>query len=188
MIAASSGSPAGFASAGPIQLNLAFFPDWRHIRHAREVVFNLVLAVVGDPAFAERCGMCASELLENAVKYAVPQSEIDVRVELRTDSMRLRIEVENEATPDNAAALQRMLDKLTGGEPMDAYLELLREVAEREGLGSHVGLGRVRAEGRAEMAFGGIHDNRVRLTAVVPRTVPPAPPAPDSREGKRRAR
>ena len=150
------------------RLTLALLPDWRHIRPMRDYVGGLVLSFSSSRDFADRCAMCASELLENAVKYSIEATEIRLVLDLDFDQQRVRICVENSAQEERIVELAKVLDQVNAGNPFDSYILMLSQAANREGVVSQVGLGRVRAEGNACLQFDRLVDNTVRMTADIP--------------------
>lgn len=150
------------------RLTLTLLPDWRHVRPLRDYVGGVVLSFSKPRDFADRCAMCASELLENAVKYAIDGTEIRMIVDLDLEQRRVRICVENRAQEARIAELLNVLEQVNAGSPFDTYIQMLSQAASREGAVSQVGLGRVRAEGNAWIQCDRPTNDIVRMVVDVP--------------------
>jgi hypothetical protein len=166
--------PQGFGhdrriqEAPVLRLNLAIPPDWRHVRQLRDYINGVMQSFGKTHDFADRCAMCASELLENAVKYSYPDSEISARVEVEFAESIMRAVVENHAPPERIDDLVQVIEKVNRGGPFDSYVLLLTEAAYKEASTSQVGLGRVRAEGNAWLRCERLAHDRVRMMVGVP--------------------
>lgn len=172
------------ASMSAARISLALLPDWRHVRPLRDYVSGLALAFAKPRDFADRCAMCTSELLENAVKYALAGTEIHVTVEMDVEDGVMQICVQNQASPERIEDLQQVLQMVNSGGPFDSYILLLSQAAAKEGSTSKVGLGRVRAEGSAWICYDHPSPGTVRVTVRVPerRTGQANSDAPRSRD------
>jgi len=163
------GSSGQRTQAAPVlRLNLSIPPDWRHVRQLRDYINGVMQSFGKTHDFADRCSMCASELLENAVKYAYPDTAIVTRLEVDFAELTMQAEVENFAPPERLDDLERVIEKVNRGGPFDSYVLLLTETAYKDASTSQVGLGRVRAEGNAWLRCDRLAPNRVRMTVGVP--------------------
>lgn len=151
-----------------LRLNLSIPPDWRHVRQLRDYVNGVMQSFGKTHDFADRCAMCASELLENAVKYAYPDTSITAVLEVEFAESMMQAVVENQAPPERIDDLERVIEKVNRGGPFDSYVLLLTEAAYKEASTSQVGLGRVRAEGNAWLRCDRLAPDRVRMTVGVP--------------------
>ncbi|MBI3184760.1 MAG: ATP-binding protein [Myxococcales bacterium] len=172
------------------EMQLVMPADWQHIRQIREFLYNSVLSFGKARDFADRCAMCASELLENAVKYSVPDSEISVSVRIDFSRSAMTVAVENQTEPEQAAELERIFEQVSLANPLESYVVRLRQAGDRDDSSSQLGLGRIRAEGQGWIRCELVAADRVRMTVGVPekRSIPGAalgggkrysdPPAP----------
>jgi hypothetical protein len=172
--AGSSAAPTGFGhdrrtqETPVLRLNLSIPPDWRHVRQLRDYINGVMQSFGKTHDFADRCAMCASELLENAVKYSYPESEIVARVDVEFAESMMHAVVENHAPPERLDDLEQVIEKVNRGGPFDSYVLLLTEAAYKEASTSQVGLGRVRAEGNAWLRCERLAPDRVRMRVGVP--------------------
>jgi len=170
--ARSLGAPVGLRlrmqDTPMLRLTLNLPPDWRHVRQLRDYIHGVLQSFGKTRDFSERCAMCASELLENAVKYAYPDTMLQLRVDLDFTAPSMQVVVENLAPPERIDELERVLEKVNRGGPFDSYVLLLTETAYKDASTSQVGLGRVRAEGNAWLRCERLAANHVRMTVGVP--------------------
>ena len=96
--------------------------------------------------------MAASELLENAVKYAEGE-ETRVRVSLSSNSSEVSISVSNKANKEAIDALRAIWGSVMTGDPLEAYLKMMREAATRSDGKSQLGLVRIRYETGGAMSL-----------------------------------
>ena len=131
-------------------IELRFGPRWKYIAVVRAFIQNFLVVSFSDDARADKIAMAASELLENAVKYANGE-ETRIRVALSGKSGDIDIAVSNKATPEAAAALSAMWKSVMTGDPLEAYVARMREAATRSDGKSQLGLVRIRYETGADM-------------------------------------
>ncbi len=132
-------------------MEIRFKPEYRCVNHARLLINSFVLLVFDDRTLAGRVAMTGAELIENSIKRST--SPIAV-LRLKVDSApraRVRLETENEATAENVRELQRVMDQVTQGTPMDAYTRALSVIPEKDASAAHLGLARIRYEGRMNL-------------------------------------
>jgi hypothetical protein len=126
-------------------IELKFGPRWKYIAVARAFIQNFIAVSFSDDTRADKIAMAASELLENAVKYAIGE-ETRVRVGLKADTGDVDIEVSNQASPEAIAGLKAVWGSVMDGDPLAAYLQMMREAATRSDGKSQLGLVRIRYE------------------------------------------
>lgn len=153
---------SGASPSKSSSMEFEFAPDWRYLRQLRVLVGQFVTVGTDDADLAARVSMAATELTENAVKYAASNSSV-IRLRLGPAG-QVRIESENEASAERIAELVRLMEQIQQGDPMDAYARALLAAAEGEDMASKVGLARIRCEGRLELSCE-IKDRRVRVVA-----------------------
>ncbi|MBN2509398.1 MAG: hypothetical protein JXB03_03940 [Spirochaetales bacterium] len=144
-------------------IELKFSPHWNYISAARSFLQNFLAISTGDQTRADRIAMSASELLENAVKYSV-NSETYMYVGVDHESRSVSITVTNESTPESIQALKAIFDKVTKGDPLEAYVSQMKEAATRSDGKSQLGLVRIRYEAGAELSMRIEQDTRVSIT------------------------
>lgn len=120
---------------------------WHWIERVRELVAQ-ALADESDE-LREASVMVASELAENLVKYGRGVGGVEsgqVRIEVTPTAVT--IVSKNGAPPDRAAQVQAVIDRMSGGDVSQLYLERLTEMASRPGESeSELGLLRIGFEG-----------------------------------------
>jgi two-component sensor histidine kinase len=128
-------------------------PLVRMITSARRFVEELYEPLVGPDA-ASRMAMVAHELMENMAKYAhIGPVQLEVEYTPRGEAAQLRIAATNPATPDQLAALERVVCEVsTATDPRAMYLAFMKSSVARSA-GSGLGLARIRAEGEMQVRF-----------------------------------
>jgi hypothetical protein len=96
--------------------------------------------------------MAASELLENAVKYASDEGT-KICVEHLKDENKLSLVVENFTYQENIAILRSEIDKINSGDRTEVYLKKMQEAALRTDGGSQLVLARIRYESNANISM-----------------------------------
>ncbi len=127
-------------------IKLAFGPRWKYIAVVRGFIQNFLAVSLADNAKADKIAMAASELLENAVKYA-SEEETKVQMALFPDGEKaMAIAVSNKATPESIAYVKKLFERVMEGDPLEAYVAMMREAAVRSDGKSQLGLVRIRYE------------------------------------------
>jgi hypothetical protein len=126
-------------------IELKFGPRWKYIAVVRAFIQNFLAVSFADDARADKVAMAASELLENAVKYAIGE-ETRVKVGLSAKDGDVDISVSNKASPEAIAGLKAVWDAVMAGDPLAAYIQMMREAATRSDGKSQLGLVRIRYE------------------------------------------
>ncbi len=145
-------------------IEMVFGPLWTYISSVRSFLQNFLSITLTDNKWAEVISTAASELVENAVKYS---SEDGVKISIEHDDERrtLCLTVENYANTDNLKVLTSEVEKINTGEPEEAYLKKMQEVALRTDGGSQLGLARIRYESDAEISIN-VDGNLVKVTVL----------------------
>lgn len=134
-------------------IQLSFGPRWKYIAVVRAFVQNFLAVSLLDDAKADKIAMAASELLENAVKYASGE-ETKVGMSVHpTHGKIMSISVSNKAAPEAIANVRAMFDKIMSGDPLEAYVNQMREAATRQDGKSQLGLVRIRYETGCRMSL-----------------------------------
>ncbi len=133
-------------------IELKFGPRWKYIAVVRSFIQNFLAVSLLETTKADQIAMAASELLENAVKYAAGE-DIQIHVNFYSDNEKIHIAVSNTATPEAIEGLKSMFNKISQGNPLDAYMSQMREAAVRKDGKSQLGLARIRYETGLEMGL-----------------------------------
>jgi hypothetical protein len=131
-------------------IELKFGPRWKYIAVVRAFIQNFLVIGFPDDARADKIAMAASELLENAVKYACGE-ETRIKVGLSSKNGDVDISVSNKASPQAIAGLQATWSTVMTGDPQAAYINMMREAATRTDGKSQLGLVRIRYETGGDM-------------------------------------
>ena len=126
-------------------IELKFGPRWKYIACVRGFIQNFLAISIVDQAKADKIAMAASELLENAVKYA-SRDDTHIVIKVAPATEKISIAVENSATPESIATLQEVYEKVHAGDPLQMYIAQMKEAAIRSDGKSHLGLARIRYE------------------------------------------
>jgi hypothetical protein len=156
---------------GELRLELVLAHDWERIDQVREAVGRCALAVFADEDVKDALSMVAAELLENAMKYGSPQS--DVRLAMSEQGGEISVVVRNaidERSP-HIRHLRERVEWLHGySDPAVAYAEALSEIYSQGALAdSGLGLVRIAYEGGCRIDCDLSQAGQVIVTAHRPR-------------------
>ena len=144
-------------------VELRFGPRWTYISSVRKFVANFFMIGLSDKERAEQISMAASELLENAVKYA-SEEEGYLKITIAKANNQVDVCVKNKAETHHINTLRRELALIHSGPPEQVYLRKMEEAAMTEGQ-SRLGLARIRYEAAAELRLE-VHDGEVAIHAI----------------------
>lgn len=130
-------------------LELRLEPRWPYIACVRKFIAGFFLIGLSDKERAEQISMAASELLENAIKYA-SEDDTRLRLEIRRQGNEIIMKVENPADPPQINVLRREFALINAGDPEEIYLRRMEEAAKTGGQ-SRLGLIRIRFEAGARL-------------------------------------
>lgn len=133
-------------------IELVFGPRWTYIAAVRSFLQSFLAIALTDCKKADVISMAASELLENAVKYASEEGT-KVTVEHKPEENKLYLSVENFSNAANSKVLKDEIERINSGDPEKVYLMKMAEAATRTDGGSQLGLARIRYESNAEINF-----------------------------------
>lgn len=145
-------------------IEMIFGPRWTYIATVRTFLQNFLSITLTDNKWADVISMAASELLENAVKYASEEGT-KISVEHNKDENKLYLIVENFSSPENYKVLSGEIEKINKGDPQEVYLQKMQEAALRTDGGSQLGLARIRYESNASIGIT-VEDDLVRVTVI----------------------
>ena len=130
-------------------VELRFGPRWTYISCVRKFVASFFMIGLADKSRAEQISLAASELLENAVKYA-SEEETSLRVSIAKSPAEVDVCVSNAVEPHQLNVLRREFALATAGDPEKTYLKRMEEAAKSEGT-NRLGLVRIRYEAGARL-------------------------------------
>lgn len=146
-------------------VELRFGPRWTYISTVRKFVASFFMIGLADKERAEQISMAASELLENAVKYASDE-ESYLKISIAKQTSVVDVCVKNRAEPHHINTLRRELALIQAGNPESVYLKKMESAAMTEGQ-SRLGLIRILYEANAKLRLE-VHDNEVAIHAIFP--------------------
>src|SRR5262245_37183932 len=154
------------------ELRLALPAVWERIDPVREAVRKLV-GVFADEELQDALSMVSAELLENAVKYGKPSS--DIRLSVGVSSGSIVIEATNAVEPGSAHvhSLEERVRWLQAfDDPLEAYTAALERVYTGDAAGgSGLGIVRIAYEGGCRVRCDTSEPSRVTVTARSRRTL-----------------
>ncbi|HNZ26033.1 MAG TPA: hypothetical protein PK385_01195 [Spirochaetota bacterium] len=145
-------------------IEMIFGPRWTYIATVRTFLQNFLSITLADNKWADVISMAASELLENAVKYASDEGT-KISVEHKKDENKLFLHVENFSSKENIKILLSEVEQINSGEPQEVYLMKMQEAALRTDGGSQLGLARIRYESDAFIKVD-VDNDLVKVTVV----------------------
>ncbi len=144
-------------------VEMRFGPRWTYISCVRKFVASFFMIGLADKERAEQISMAASELLENAVKYA-SEEEGYLKICIAKSTNEVDVCVKNRAEAHHINTLRRELALIHAGEPEKMYLKKMEEAAMTEGQ-SRLGLARILYEAGARLRLD-VSDGEVSIHAI----------------------
>jgi len=144
-------------------VEMRFGPRWTYISCVRKFVASFFMIGLSDKERAEQISMAASELLENAVKYA-SEEEGYLKISIAKSTNEVDVCVKNKAEQAHINTLRRELALIGAGVPEQVYLNKMEEAAMTEGQ-SRLGLIRIVYEAGARLKLD-VDDGEVSLHAI----------------------
>src|SRR5436305_5585465 len=144
-------------------VEMRFGPRWTYISCVRKFVASFFMIGLADKERAEQISMAASELLENAVKYASDE-ESYLKISIAKQSSVVDVCVKNRAEPHHINTLRRELALIQAGQPEAVYLKKMEEAAMTEGQ-SRLGLIRILFEAGARLRLD-VNDGEVSIHGI----------------------
>jgi hypothetical protein len=146
-------------------VEMRFGPRWTYISCVRKFVASFFMIGLSDKERAEQISMAASELLENAVKYA-SEDDSYLKISIAKQLNEVDVCVKNKAEPHHINTLRRELAMIQAGQPEQVYLKKMQEAAMTEGQ-SRLGLIRILYEAGAKLRLE-VKDDEVAIHAIFP--------------------
>ena len=129
-------------------IEIIFGPRWTYIATVRSFLQSFLSITLVDNKWADVISMSASELLENAVKYASEEGT-KIQIEHRKEENKLYLHVENFSVSEDIEMLKKEIEIINEGDPQEMYLKKMQEAAFRTDGKSQLGLARIRYESNA---------------------------------------
>ncbi len=143
-------------------IKLKFGPRWKYIACARAFIQNFLAISIEDKVKADKIAMAASELLENAVKYANSDTT-NIFVNVDPHDEKIKVEVKNIASDQKIKELNEIFNKLKEGTTLEVYVAMMKAAAIRQDGKSQLGLARIQYETGGELKLN-IDGNNVTLS------------------------
>ena len=147
-------------------IELEFGPRWKYIACVRGFIQNFLAISIVDQTKADKIAMAASELLENAVKYA-SKDETHIHINVSPETELISISVENTASKESINTLFKVFKKISKGDALQTYVAQMKEAALRNDGNSYLGLARVRFETGGDLKVNIVKDNLVRVSITI---------------------
>ncbi len=126
-------------------LEFIFGPRWTYISAVRKFLQQFLLVTLEHSKWADLISISASELLENAIKYA-SEDGTKVKIIYLKEQKFLTLYVENFSNEENISVLKKEVEKVMQGSAEKMYLNKMMEAAMRSDGGSQLGFARIRYE------------------------------------------
>jgi hypothetical protein len=126
-------------------IEVIFGPRWTYISTVRIFFQNFLSITLANNRWASVISTAASELLENAVKYASAEGT-KISMEYIQDENLLNLSVENFSAKENINILLEQLEEVTSSDPHSVYLKKIQDAALNANESTHLGLARIRFE------------------------------------------
>jgi hypothetical protein len=146
-------------------IELKFGPRWKYIACVRGFIQNFLAISIVDQSKADKIAMAASELLENAVKYA-SRDDTHIVIKVSPATEQIKILVVNTAKQESIKTLLSIYEKISEGDPLQVYVTQMKEAAVRSDGKSHLGLARIRYETGGDLNVT-VEKNEVQVSIAI---------------------
>ena len=147
-------------------VDITFGPRWKYIAVTRNYVQSFIAIGLAGQSKADKIAMAVSELLENAVKYSAGE-ETRVRLEVKPANKKIIVAVSNKTDPAREDELRKIYARVNEGDPLQTFIEMMREATLRTDGKSQLGLARIRHELGADIGLEISEDHFVTITLDV---------------------
>jgi hypothetical protein len=150
-------------------LDLELRPDWANIDRANQAIGLLALGIYADPDLKDVIAMVSTELLENALKHAVPDT--GVRLSIHDERVRIVIAVTNAVLePTQVQKLEAHVEWLHSfTDARAAYIAAIEQAVARPASSSGLGICRIAYEGGCGIACDNSEPGRLTVRASLDR-------------------
>ena len=139
-------------------------PRVRLIASTRTLVADLCEQLLEDADATSRVAMAAHELMENVAKYSSGgEGSVEVELSQRDGENFVQVSTKNRASPEQRQMLEHLIGELrNAADPVAYYDAVIAKSARSKGSG--LGLARIRAEGKMDVALS-IEGDEVTVSA-----------------------
>lgn len=154
------------------KISIILKPDWEELEKVRDIVENYTREQGLKEDDMNSLQMVSCELVENAIKYGYFEQRKEISMSLQYRGNRVVIEVKNplhESRLSNLEKLDAQIQFIRGFQnPLEAYIEKLRDVSAKQLKEGESGLGLVRIayEGQSILDFYVNEDGILSISAV----------------------
>lgn len=149
-------------------LDVTFGPTWDYIPVTRSYIENFLSVHMSERNDISAIEMAASELLENAVKYSKADG---IRVIIDKDERKKTIELRvfNYSAEESANKLISKINKMNESDPLEYYIEKLRESKKHKetNKSAGVGLARIYSEGEGKITADFDQESQILLVRAI---------------------
>ena len=157
----------GSPESAVASVELDFTPDASTPSRGREFLVNACAELLPDRELSFRLGVAAHELLENVLKYASGgKRSVSVGFQKSNGTTQAYVRSRNRAGQPQLTRLSNTIDRIRNSDAPDDLYDSFIE-AGVDGLGSGLGLIRIRAEALMDLAYD-IEDDTVTILATLP--------------------
>lgn len=154
------------SDTGHAYVDITFGPRWKYISVTRNYVQSFIAIGLAGQSKADKIAMAVSELLENAVKYSAGE-ETRIRLEVRPDEAKIVVAVSNKTDPSREEELKAIYARVNEGDPLQTFIEMMKEATVRTDGKSQLGLARIRHEVGADIGLSISDDHIVTVTLEI---------------------
>lgn len=131
-------------------IEVIFGPRWTYISTVRTFFQSFLSITLANNKWASVISTAASELLENAVKYASAEGT-KISMEYFQEDNKLQLCVENFSTHENIKILKEQIDEINSDDHHSVYLKKIKEATLNTDDSAHLGLARIRYETKTDV-------------------------------------
>lgn len=142
-------------------IEVIFGPRWTYISTVRSFFQNFLSITLANNKWASVISTAASELLENAVKYASEEGT-KISMEYFQEENKLNLCVENFASQECVQNLKEFMKEIHSDDHHSIYLKKIKEATLNSGDSVHLGLARIRYETKTNINMK-IEDDLVKV-------------------------
>ncbi|RME02436.1 MAG: hypothetical protein D6805_09920 [Planctomycetota bacterium] len=124
-------------------IKLEFGPVWPYVVLVRNFVESFMAETLNKDKFSDLIVMAIGELIANAVKYSEGEMSTFI-VEVFPEE--IRVQTKNKTSPENSLRLQKEIENLRQGDPLEVYTQKLEAILQNPDGRHSLGLIRIRTE------------------------------------------